>query len=46
MEVVFFPTDATNSAEVAVELAFVSIVVQTASGAKVKAKLDTTFRTM
>ena len=46
MEVVIFPTDAANSAEVAVELAFVSIIVQTASGTEVKAKLDATFRTM
>jgi len=46
MEVVIFPTDAANPAEVAVELAFVPIVVQTASGTEVKAKFDATFRTM
>jgi len=46
MEVVIFPTDAANPAEVAVKLAFVSIIVQTTSGTEVKAKLDATFRTM
>lgn len=43
---IFFATDATNSAVVAVKLAFVSIVVQTASGTKVKSKLDSTLCAM
>ena len=46
MEVVLFASDATNSAEIAMELAFDSIIVQTTSGAEVEAKLDATFRTM
>ena len=43
VKVVLFASDPTNSAEIAVKLSFVSIVVQSANRAEVKSKFDPTF---
>lgn len=43
MKIVLFPSDSANSAEIAVKLASVTVVVQSTNRAKVKAKFDSTF---